>query len=282
MLACVLVSSNVFAQDEAKKPQEGIPSTELAAILLSNDLEKYGYQNNFEGTIRVAFSLNHDNLIRYLNTLKDNALPFLNELMAGYNADYELIVKVKGNKFINFNTQNGSTTLFDCDKGEIYLTYPYAEVTIKYTAAEWEQTTAASTSEYKFLKDSVQEFVGYSCTKMISTTTYYGVQNSYSEMWVTNDIVFPKCYTDLAKAPQGCIMVANLKTMVNNIDSYTYCCVVEIDTSAVSNEAFILPKNYKMFTPKDNLKFGKKLNDAAKNKKTYTVGSKIPDTFWDF
>jgi len=244
----------------------------------------YAQQKTFEGTVRVAFSMNFDNFISSINKMKkDNALPFANELMAGYNADYEIIVKVKGNKFVNFNTQNGTSSLFDCDKGEIYVTYPYAKAVIKYTAAEWQQLMAASTFKYEVLKDSVQKLGGYASTKIISTTTFNGVQNSSSEMWVANDIIFPKCYLDLSHAPAGgCIMLAKMKIMSNNTNSNVYCLTTEIDTSKVPDEAFIIPKNYKIFTPKDSAKALKVLNDAAKNKKTYTVGSKIPETFWDF
>jgi hypothetical protein len=45
-LACLFMAGNVCAQSEEKKPQEGTPSSEIAAILLANDLAKYGYQNN--------------------------------------------------------------------------------------------------------------------------------------------------------------------------------------------------------------------------------------------
>jgi len=254
----------------------------VACMLLVNT--GYAQQKPFEGTIRIAFSMNFDNFIRSINTMKEEkALPFANELMAGYNADYEIIAKVKGNKFVNFNTQNGTSSLFDCDKGGVYVTYPYAKVVIKYTAAEWQQAMAASTFKYDVLKDSVQKFGGYASTKTISTTTFNGVQNSSSEMWVANDIIFPQCYIDLSHAPPGgCIMLAKMKIISNNASSDVYCIVTEIDTSEVSDEAFEIPKNYKIFTPKDFRKAAKVLISAAKNKKTYAVGSKIPETFWDF
>jgi hypothetical protein len=52
--ACLFMAGNVFAQSEEKKPQEGTPSSEIAAILLANDLAKYGYQNNSASSLIEA------------------------------------------------------------------------------------------------------------------------------------------------------------------------------------------------------------------------------------
>jgi hypothetical protein len=78
--------------------------------------------------------------------------------------------------------------------------------------------------------------------------------------------------------PPGLAIVENTTVMGSPI----YALVTEIDRSNVSDDTFIVPADYEIFTVKNPLKFTKKLNKAAKNKKTYTVGGEIPDVFWDF
>ena len=59
--------------------------------------------------------------------------------------------------------------------------------------------------------------------------------------------------------------------------------VTEIDESEVSDANFVIPSDYEIFDfHKDMLRWQEKLNAAAANKKTYEVGSKIPDVLWDF
>jgi hypothetical protein len=254
----------------------------------------YAQENPFEGSIRMAFSGNLDNITRMTNSLlkdyKDHR-GGLNEVLAGGNADFEYLIKVKDNKYVQFNTSDGSLMLVDCEKGDIFLTYPVAKMALKYTVDEYKDLLVGKVPgspasvqvdleikiEVNILQDSLLQIAGYQCKKAISLNKMKGQVVGSSEYWFTDEIVFPTCYLELLKRP-GLAMLEKTTLMNNTM----YSLVTEVEETEISDDNFVLPKDYAIFTPKDYAKFSKKLNDAAKKKKTYSVGSKIPETFWDF
>jgi hypothetical protein len=215
----------------------------------------------------------------------------MNEVFAGINADFEYLIKVKENKYVQFNTSDGSIMLIDCAKGDVFFTYPFAKVALKYTVDEYKdilvgkiQGLPASLQadleikiELNILQDSVLQIAEYQCKKAISSGKRKGQVINYSEYWFTNEVVLPTCFLEIFHRP-GLVMLE--KTMVMN--NPLYVLVTEMEETEVSDDDFVIPKDYTIFTSKDAVKFNKKLTDAAKKKKTYTVGSKIPETFWDF
>ena len=254
----------------------------------------YAQEKPFEGIIRQAASIDFDQLIKNTNKLADantgnksadimvkksvdEQLGGLNEVLSTINGQFESLIKVKGNKLAQFKTQDGSVLLIDCDKGEIFMTYPFAKLGLKYTITEYQQMTSAIKYDINMMQDNIQELGGYQCKKEIVSCKMNGKETSSSEYWYTDKIILPKCYLETLHLP-GLVIVEETKMLGNPM----YILVTEINRIEISNENFIIPKDYEILTSKDYIKFSKKLNDAAKNKKTYAVGSKIPDVFWDF
>jgi hypothetical protein len=254
----------------------------------------YAQEKPFEGSIRMAFSGDFDNVTRTTNLLLKgykNIRGSINEVFAGINADFEYLIKVKDNKYAQFNTSDGSLTLIDCEKGELFLTYPFAKVALKYMVDEYKDMLAGKIqglpasvqadleikTEQNILQDSLLQIAEYQCKKAISSGKRKEQIVNYSEYWFTDEIVLPACFLEIFHRP-GLVMLE--KTMVMN--NPLYVLVTEVEETEVSDDDFVIPKEYTIFTPKDYAKFSKKLNDAAKKKKTYSVGSKIPETFWDF
>ena len=248
----------------------------------------YAQEKYFEGTIRMAVSMDFDQLTRNTNKLAEantgnkladvmKQLGGLNEIFSTINGQFEYFLKVKGNKVAQFNTQDGSMLLVDCDKGEITMTYPFAKLGLKYTVAEFIQLQSTCKYDINTSSDKKHELAGYKCCKAVVVGKMNGKETSNSEFWYTDKIVLPKCYLEVFHRP-GFVVVEETKIMGNPV----YVLVTEVNKADVSGDNFIIPEYYEIFTQKDYLKFSKKLNKAAENKKTYTVGSKIPDVFWDF
>jgi len=280
----------------------------------------YAQQKTFEGTIRAAVAMNLDNSANYVANvkansgnkiadekenkyLKENVQSWTNELLASMNNDYEAIFRVKGNKVIGTaGNLGGVFTIYDGDKREIYVCYGYAKTVLKYTTEEYMPLVQnpRTSHDVKILKDSVQNIDGYLCTKAITKTIYDGVVIGITEQWVTQEIMLPQYFYDVnpatAKAGKGLGIKSETdiykfeigkdgkvsKAESNGNITYTY--LIGVDTDEVSDKAFIIPKNYVILTPttKGYAEVQKRLKKNAKNKKTYTIGSKIPETFWDF
>ncbi len=249
----------------------------------------YAQENLFEGVIRIAASTDFDQMTRDINNINSGKklvdiiaksvvkLDGINETFATVNGQFEVLMKVKGNKLVSFNTQDGSMQLFDCGKGEIISTYPFAKVALKYTIAEYLQIMTRSTFDVKIMDKNTQNLAGYKCNNAIVSTKVNGKETGFSEYWYTDSIALPPCYLEIFHRP-GLAIVEETKIL----DQTLYLLVTEIKRIDVSNENFMIPEDYEIFTPKDNMRFIKKLNNAAKNKKSYKIGSKIPEVFWDF
>jgi len=235
----------------------------------------------FEGNIRWAVSSNFDKLTGMLNKLGESGLvetDGINEVFSStLSGDIEMLIKVKGNKVIHFYSTDGTTVCADCDKGEIWMAYPFAKAVYKQTLAEYKEAMSVIKFDHKIFPDSIRKIGGYQCKKAIFTGKYDGVETNNFEYWYTDELSLPKCYLEIFSRP-GFTLLENSKTL----DSAYYILTTEIEESKVHDANFVIPKGYEIFTPKTQEQFGKKLNDGAKNKKSYTVGSKIPDVFWDF
>ena len=249
----------------------------------------YAQENLFEGVIRVAASTDLDKLTRDINnigtgnTLADIITKSimkpggLNEVFAATNGQFEFLIKVKENKLVSFNTQDGSMTLFDCDKGEVIWTYPFAKTAIKYTVTEFRQRTSGFTYDVNISQTKSQNIGGYNCNKAIVSCKMNGQETSLSEYWYTDSIRFPPCYLETFHRP-GLVIMEETKIM----GTHLYLLMTEINRADVSDENFIIPEDYEILSSKDHFRLTKKLNNAAKNKKNYAVGGKIPDVFWNF
>jgi len=250
----------------------------------------YAQEKPFEGTIRFAVSLDFDQLTKNMtntgNKLADKMMKKkidgtdgdgTAEVLSNLHGQYEYLMQVKGNKLAMFNTQDGTLVLSDCDKGEIFITYPFAKLCLKYTVTDYQQMTSAIKYDITILHDSIKELGGYHCKKVIKSGKMNGKEVFYSESWFTDKITLPSCYLETFH-DQGLAVVSEINVNGDPI----YSIVTESNRIQVSDENFIIPKEYEILTKEDSSKFSKKLGDAAKNKKTYTVGSKIPEVFWDY
>jgi len=281
----------------------------------------YAQQKTFEGTIKAAVTMNIDNSVNLVANikansgnkiadakenkyLKDNVQSFVNELLASLNVDYEAIFKVKGNKVIAYAGNNGGVgTMYDGDKGVVYICYNYAKVAIKYTTEEFLKQIIEKprvSYDYQILKDSVQNIYGYSCYKTITAVKYDGVVINITEQWMSQEIMLPQYFYDvnpaitsigkgfstISKADMYKFEIGKDNKISNAESNGKFVCtfLTEVNTSEVKDKEFIIPKKYVILTPTTEgyAKLRKLLNDNAKKKKTYTVGSKIPETFWDF
>jgi len=250
----------------------------------------YAQESPFEGTIRMAVSLDFDQWTKSLTDtgnkwydqitkkyLEGPGGSGLTEALSNFHGKYEFVMLVKGNKCALFNSQDGSVLIVDCDKGEISITIPYAKLCRKYTVTEYQQLSASIAYDITILNDSIENLAGYQCRKVIKSGNINGKVAIYAENWYTDKITLPSCYLETFH-DEGLNIVSEIKVMGSPI----YTLVTEINRIEVSDENFVVPKDYETFTNLDYLQFNEKLVEAAKNKKTYTVGSKIPEVFWDY
>jgi hypothetical protein len=225
----------------------------------------------------------------------------LNEV-DGYS---EMLMKIKGNKVVVMDVKNGMMTLADGDRQEIYTIYPFIKSGVKYTFQEYAGMVGAPKSIEQF-PDSIMIVLDYECKKEIITSVQSRVVEprvakeladiggavvegqvatftSTNQSWYTDQIALPPAYYSYStNHSSGLSMYSLIKTGVE--DAYATTEVIEIEKVAVSDEAFTIPSDCELV---DMPTLGQRMTEMGKgkNKKkqpAYTVGGKIPDTFWDF
>ena len=249
----------------------------------------------FEGNVRYAITSNFDKAMKdasdkkvesgsnfldmIANRMIKNRSHGLQQDYAAVTGEFELIMKTKGNKIAHVRMSDGFMTLTDCDEGKIYSVWPHAKAALRYNSIDEYRSVHNRVYETYTYKDSIREVAGYQCKRGLVIAKEWGRVTMHAEMWYTNDISLPQCFLD-GFQNLGLSLYEN-QTLGNNP---MFLFVTEIEETEISDDAFIIPADYVIFNakdPKERSEFSKRVNKAAKNKKTYTVGSKIPDTFWD-
>jgi hypothetical protein len=272
-LTGVVYAGSIFGQE--KKTFEG----NIRAATYNNVAESVSAATNKSSRDNGVGGL----IAKRVVTNKTSAL--LNEV-DGYS---EVLMKIKGNKVVTIDVKNGAMVLADGDKQEVYAIYPSIKSGIKYTFQEYAEMVIGAPKSIEQLPDSIMKVLDYECKKEIITSVRTMVVSgrtftftSTNQSWYTDQITLPPAYYSTGSQRSGLSMYSRIKAEEG--DSYSTTEVTEIEEVAVPDEAFTIPSDCEfvdMLTlGKRQLKMGKGKN--KKKQPAYTVGGKIPDTFWDF
>jgi hypothetical protein len=217
------------------------------------------------------------------------------ELISGIDGDSESLFKIKGNKIANMDVKSGMLLIFDGDKREAYIAYPSVEAAVKYTFEEYKNLSTDAlkligmtmTKSVEQVPNDTIMLLDYVCNKEILSMTQKSATMEIvttAQRWCTDQISLPSVYYEIFEM-QSFPMRIDMKSS-NGMKVFTE--TVEIEETEVSNSAFVVPANYDSVDMNEIMarlgKIGKAKKGKAKKGKSvyYTLGDKIPDTFWDF
>jgi flagellar basal body-associated protein FliL len=275
-LGGAMCASPIFGQE--KEPFEG----NIRAATYNNTAETVSAAANKSSGGGIAELIGRK-IGRKVAMSKASAV--LNEI-DGYS---EVLMKIKGNKVAIMDVKNGAMLLADGDRQEVYAIYPSIKSGITYTFQEYAEQVVGTPKSIEQFPDSIVKVLDYECKKEIITLFRSMVisGNSYaftniSQSWYTEQITLPPAYFILT--PGAGLSMYSMNGSENLKDAIATTEVTEIEAAAVSDDAFTIPSDCEIV---DTQTLGKRMLKIGKNKKnkkqsTYTVGGKIPDTFWDF
>lgn len=243
----------------------------------------------FEGTIRMLISQNVSSTTgltdKAVSTIKGDKFTKAiakkivkkqakktDKFLQKDNGDYEVWIKVKGNKVAYFTTRNGELIIYDGDEQHVTTAYPFAKGSIRYNLAQWPAKNIKK--EIKHIEGKNELILGHDCKKCILTYA-----QTTEEAWYTTDIVLPDFFLSIGQQP-GLVLKSHLKTE-GLVGIEIYSTATEIKQESIPDDVFTLPKDCPIVSIQE---FGKLLKKATKKMedKPIQIGTTIPDTFWDF